>query len=351
MIRIQKGNLLQAQTEAIVNTVNTVGVMGKGIALQFREAFPENYKLYRQAVNRGDVVIGKMFVYRSAQLDGTRYIINFPTKEEWFRPSSYAYIEEGLKDLVRVIQLSGIKSVAIPPLGCGHGGLDWKIVKTMIEQAMSSLPEVEVVLYEPDAKVNEILAAQGSDKETKLTPARAMMLYLLFYYEALGEEASLFAANKLSYFLQQFGEKQLKLRFVRHYYGPYSSQVDHLMYALNGKYLSGLEQRSAKAFDPLRLNYAALEEVQQFLQSQLNPSEQDRIRRVAEFIDGFASPLALEALASVYSILEEYPDWNEDQVFGQIQEWSARKKNIFSRPQIDAAYKHLQQFRHQLIPT
>jgi O-acetyl-ADP-ribose deacetylase (regulator of RNase III) len=322
-------------------------VMGKGIALQFREAFPENYKLYRQAVNRGDVVIGKMFVYRSAQLDGTRYIINFPTKEEWFRPSSYAYIEEGLKDLVRVIQLSGIKSVAIPPLGCGHGGLDWKIVKTMIEQAMSSLPEVEVVLYEPDAKVNEILAAQGSDKETKLTPARAMMLYLLFYYEALGEQASLFAANKLSYFLQQFGEKQLKLRFVR----PYSSQVDHLMYALNGKYLSGLEQRSAKAFDPLRLNYAALEEVQQFLQSQLNPSEQDRIRRVAEFIDGFASPLALEALASVYSILEEYPDWNEDQVFGQIQEWSARKKNIFSRPQIDAAYKHLQQFRHQLIPT
>lgn len=351
MIHTKKGNLLQAQTEAIVNTVNTVGVMGKGIALQFKEAFPENYKLYRQAVGRGEVVIGKMFVHRSAQLDGVRYIINFPTKEQWFRPSSYAYIEEGLKDLVRVIQQYGIKSIAIPPLGCGNGGLDWKVVRKMIEEALSPLTDLDVVLYEPDAKVNEILAAQGSDKEVKLTPARAMMLYLLFYYEALGEQASLFAANKLMYFLQQFGEKQLKLRFVRHLYGPYSNQVDHVMHALNGKYVSGLEQRSARAFDPLQLNYGSFDEVKQYMIDNLSESENKRLQQVTSFIDGFASPLALEALASVHSILEEYPDWNEDQVFGQIQEWSARKKNIFSRPQIDAAYKHLQQFRHQLIPT
>jgi O-acetyl-ADP-ribose deacetylase (regulator of RNase III)/uncharacterized protein YwgA len=349
MIRTEKGNLLQAKTEAIVNTVNTVGVMGKGIALQFKEAFPENFKLYAQAVKRGEVVIGKMFVYRNAQLDGVRYIINFPTKEHWTRPSRYDYIEKGLQDLMQVIRQYSIKSIAIPPLGCGNGGLDWKVVRGLIEEALSPLPDLEVVLYEPDSKVNAILAAQGSKKDISLTPARAILLYLLFYYEALGEQASLFTANKLMYFLQQFGQKQLKLRFQRHLYGPYSNQVDHVMYALNGKYLSGLEQRNAKAFDPLHLNYQTFGEVKQYMDDHLGEIDRKRIKQVTSFIDGFASPLALEALASVHSILEEHPDWNEDQVFEQIQDWSARKKNIFTRPQIGAAYQHLKKHSELLL--
>ena len=125
MIKYTKGNLLEAPAEALVNTVNTVGVMGKGIALQFKEAFPGNLKAYLKACKEGWLQPGKLLVFREKTLDGEKIIINFPTKTEWYRKSSYAYIEEGLKELAKVIMRERIKSIAIPPLGCGNGGLNW----------------------------------------------------------------------------------------------------------------------------------------------------------------------------------------------------------------------------------
>jgi O-acetyl-ADP-ribose deacetylase (regulator of RNase III) len=178
-MKYTNGNLLDAATQAYVNTVNTVGVMGKGIALQFREAFPVNYKLYVDACKNGEVRTGKMFVVKEETMQGPKIIVNFPTKREWFAKSKYEYIEEGLKDLVRVLGEDNIQSIAIPPLGCGNGGLKWDKVKSLMEQYLGPIRETEIYIYEPTDAIKEILKAKESTKSAHLTDARALLLYAL----------------------------------------------------------------------------------------------------------------------------------------------------------------------------
>lgn len=149
MIELTRGNLLETEVDAMVNTVNCVGVMGKGIALQFKQAFPDNFKAYQTACRAGDVVPGRMFVHANGNLVNPRYIINFPTKRHWRGQSRLEDIHSGLKALIAEVQRLGIRSIAVPPLGCGLGGLDWRVVRPMIEQAFAALPEVRVLLFEP----------------------------------------------------------------------------------------------------------------------------------------------------------------------------------------------------------
>lgn len=170
MIRFVQGNLFDSDAEALVNTVNTQGVMGKGIALEFKERFRDNYEFYRQACEQGQVQIGKMLVFRAGRLP-TQYIINFPTKQHWRGKSKIEYIQRGLEDLVRVVQEYGIRSIALPPLGCGHGGLRWEQVKPLIEQAFAALPNVEVEVYEP--------------RESSLAPHEAFLLHLIAVYSEI----------------------------------------------------------------------------------------------------------------------------------------------------------------------
>jgi O-acetyl-ADP-ribose deacetylase (regulator of RNase III) len=148
-ITITSGDLLESDADALVNAVNTVGVMSRGIALQFRHSFPENYKAYRVACKRGEVRTGEMFVTSIWSAQGQRFIINFPTKRDWRQPSELAYIDAGLIDLVDQVRTRNIRSIAVPPLGCGLGGLDWKDVRPRIEEAFAGLPEVQVLLYGP----------------------------------------------------------------------------------------------------------------------------------------------------------------------------------------------------------
>lgn len=142
-------NLLDADVEALVNTVNTVGVMGKGLALQFKQRFPANFKVYAEACRRGEVQVGRMLVVETGLYKGPRYIINFPTKVHWRDPSQIAYIQAGLTALVQEIQHRAIQSLAIPPLGCGNGGLSWVQVKPLIEQAVKALSGVHMEIFEP----------------------------------------------------------------------------------------------------------------------------------------------------------------------------------------------------------
>jgi O-acetyl-ADP-ribose deacetylase (regulator of RNase III) len=151
MIRFLQGNLLEAPAEAIVNTVNTVGVMGKGLALMFKQAFPQNFMRYAQACKHKEVRAGQMFVTEHLAVGGPRWIINFPTKEHWRDPSQLQWVIDGLQDLCRVIADKGIVSIAVPPLGCGLGGLDWDAVRPEIERALGSLPNVDVLVFEPTA--------------------------------------------------------------------------------------------------------------------------------------------------------------------------------------------------------
>lgn len=161
MIHYTTGNLLEADVEALVNTVNTVGVMGKGIALMFKEAFPANFKEYEAACKSAKVKVGCMFVTQPKDLMGPRWIINFPTKEHWRRKSRLEWIDEGLVDLERVILEKGIRSIAVPPLGTGNGGLDWSVVKPRIEKALSPLEEVEVLVFEPTREYHNVTKRRG----------------------------------------------------------------------------------------------------------------------------------------------------------------------------------------------
>ncbi|GLR91430.1 type II toxin-antitoxin system antitoxin DNA ADP-ribosyl glycohydrolase DarG [Bradyrhizobium iriomotense] len=164
MIIFTEGNLLKANTEALVNTVNTVGVMGKGIALMFKDAFPENFRAYSAACKKQEIKVGQIFATeRKDLMGGPKWIINFPTKQHWRNPSKIEWIKDGLQDLVRFIGEHKIKSIALPPLGSGNGGLDWKSVRPLIESAMGNL-DVQVIVYEPTARYPNVAKPQGVEK-------------------------------------------------------------------------------------------------------------------------------------------------------------------------------------------
>jgi O-acetyl-ADP-ribose deacetylase (regulator of RNase III) len=239
MIQYTQGNLLEANTEALVNTVNEIGVMGKGIALMFRDAYPENNRLYEAACKSKEVKIGKMFVVKEADLFGERWIINFPTKKHWRHPSKLDWITEGLKDLVRVIREKGIKSIALPPLGCGNGGLEWTQVKREIELAFRELAEIGVIVYAPTPEYQNAPKRNGVEE---LTPARALIAEMVRRYSVLGLDCTNLEVQKLGWFLSRVIAKceiddPLKLNYVANKYGPYADNLRHLLDGLDGSYL------------------------------------------------------------------------------------------------------------------
>jgi O-acetyl-ADP-ribose deacetylase (regulator of RNase III) len=343
MISYTTGDLLSSKAQALVNTVNTVGVMGKGIALHFKEMFPYNFTVYAEACKRGELEPGKMLVVKDSNLAlGERLVINFPTKVHWRQPSKYEYIEDGLQDLVRVIREYGITSIAIPPLGCGNGGLDWAVVKEMINKVLSPLDGIEITVYEPSAEVSALLARQSRNAAAHLTPARAMLLYAMFCYEVHAERCRLFVANKLSFFYQLLGEKEFaKMPFVARFYGPYSVSVGHMLNAVNGKYIHGLEQMDRKPFEALMLDYERKAEVGEYVHNRLSQAQIEHVKQLLKLIDGYESAYSLEVLASVAYVRREHPGIGVDDTVNEIQNWSARKKNLFKREHILAAYEHL----------
>ncbi|HEY9293248.1 MAG TPA: macro domain-containing protein, partial [Microlunatus sp.] len=177
MIKEGTGDLLAADVDALVNTVNCVGVMGKGIALQFKRRYPKMFKAYQQACRHGEVRVGRMFVVPTDELNGPQFVINFPTKRHWRSPSKIEFIEDGLADLRRVVEELGIQSIAIPPLGAGNGGLDWDAVEPRIRAALDGLP-AEVTLFAPAAGHRAIRPAG----KHRMTYSRALLLELLRTY-------------------------------------------------------------------------------------------------------------------------------------------------------------------------
>lgn len=302
MISFRTGNLLTAKTEAMVNTVNTVGVMGKGIALMFKEHFPENFRIYEAACKSNSFSVGEMLVTDQTRLDGPKWIINFPTKRHWRQPSKMEWIEEGLKDLKRVIVEKGIKSIALPPLGSGNGGLYWPEVKERIISVLSDLGNVDVVVFEPTREYQNVAKAKGVER---LTPARALVAELVRRYSILGIECSLLEIHKLAYFLErQIGTLKiapsLDLRFQPDRYGPYAPRLSHLMNSLDGSYLHS-EKRLADAspFDPIRFEDAKRDLVAAYLTGPEAKAYRPALDRTTKLIDGFESPLGMELLATI----------------------------------------------------
>jgi O-acetyl-ADP-ribose deacetylase (regulator of RNase III) len=302
-----KGNVLDADVQALVNTVNTVGVMGKGIALMFKEAFPENFRAYQAACKEGEVTTGLIFVTELPLklMGGPRWILNFPTKRHWRHRTRIEWIEEGLRDLRRVIEEKGIRSVAIPPLGCGAGGLHWDNVRPLIERALGDLEGVDVHVYEPTSRYQNVAKPKGAEK---LTPARALVAELVRRYWVLGIECSLLEIQKLTYFLNREIRgadlhDPLRLTFAAERYGPYADRLRHLLDALDGSYLH-CERRisDAKYSDAIWFNDAKKERVAAYLKSE-GKAYLPALEKTSELIDGFESPHGMELLATVDWIL------------------------------------------------
>jgi len=324
MIQYLTGNILESDAEALVNTVNTVGVMGKGVALQFRNQFPYNRKVYEQACKDGSLDVGRLLVVRDSSLvTGEKIIVNFPTKRDWRRPSEYSYIEEGLKDLVRIIQEQNIKSIALPPLGSGNGGLDWLKVKVLLERYLTNLA-AEVFVYEPNVKIQEAMMKE----RVRLTPARAMLLSVLYDLVRSGEFVSEFASEKIAYFLQRFGaQDEFKLEFQQHFYGPYSGKVKHVLYYLNGSYISGYSAKDKRPFEELGIVSDGAQAVENFLEG--HSRFRDVTEKTKAFLKGFYSSFGLELLSTVDFIILSTGDASMESVKSQLALWSDRKRTLF----------------------
>ncbi|WP_374490133.1 macro domain-containing protein [Zoogloea sp.] len=301
MIKFTQGNLLEARTEALVNTVNTVGVMGKGIALMFKERFDENFRRYAAACKAKEVQTGRMFVTSVHELDGPRWIVNFPTKQHWRAPSRMEWIVDGLQDLRRFLTEQNIKSIAIPPLGAGNGGLAWAEVRKQIEWALGDLP-IDILVFEPTREYQNVAKRAGVEQ---LTPARALIAELVRRYWVLGMECSLLEIQKLAWFLERSiercnpGDNPLKLQFTAHKYGPYANRLDHLLNNLDGSYLHSEKRISdADPLDVIWFDDTRKDFVQTYLKSEAKTYTQ-ALESTTALIDGFESPFGLELLATV----------------------------------------------------
>lgn len=347
MIHYITGNLLDSNAEALVNTVNTVGVMGKGIALQFKNTFPDNFKIYSKACKNKELHIGQLLVTEEETLlSGKKIIINFPTKTHWRLPSEYEYIEKGLTALVKLIKERNIKSIAIPPLGAGNGGLDWKRVKQIIESYLSDI-DCEVYVFEPNSQIQETL----NKERVKLSPARAMLLSVLYELVRNGEFVSEFASEKIAYFLQRFGaEKAFRLKFQPDFYGPYSGKVRHVLYYLNGSYIMGYSSKDKKPFEELGIVRKAEEDVINYLDKPENVEYKAIVNKTKSFLNGFYSSFSLELLSTIDFIIHEKKVKTTAEITQELENWSERKRTLFTNPDfIQLAIDNIHQ--HQLIAT
>jgi O-acetyl-ADP-ribose deacetylase (regulator of RNase III) len=334
------GNLLQADVDALVNTVNAEGVMGKGIALQFKKAFPDNFRSYERDCKAGEVAPGRMHVVR--RIASPRFIINFPTKKHWRHPSKIEYVRDGLRDLVAKVRELGIRSIAIPPLGCGNGGLDWSDVSPLIVQAFASLPDVRVVLFEPSGapSADEIIDRRA---KPEMTEARATVLALMGQYLETGYDyrLSLLEVQKLAYFLQEAGQG-LRLAYRAYYYGPYADDLRKALRNIEGHYTRGLGDGKNSPETPLEPLPNAVSEARAFLGQ--HPEACARLERVGQLIEGFETPLGMELLGTVHWVMkhEANPD-DADKVVAKVHGWSERKRSQMKDGQIRAAWERLRE--------
>ena len=339
MIEFQSGDLLKADVEALVNTVNTVGVMGKGIALQFRQAFPRNYEAYRRASSQGEVQPGRVFIFRTGELANPRFIINFPTKRHWRHKARLEDIRAGLVDLVNVVRREGIRSLAVPPLGCGSGGLRWAEVKPLIETALGPLTSVRVLAFEPSGTPapEEMKIATA---RPRMTPTRAALLGVLQSYALPGYRASMLEVQKLAYFLQVAGEP-LNLRFARGKYGPYSETLHHVFQRIEGHFVRGYGDRSRDA--SIRLLTDSLDEAWEVLRG--HPGTVKRLERVSSLIEGFETPYGMELLSTIHWLAHERPGeaMTLVQAAQGVEEWSERKRSTFLPNHIEVAWSRLRE--------
>jgi O-acetyl-ADP-ribose deacetylase (regulator of RNase III) len=270
-----------------------------------------------------------MFVFETGQLTNPRYIINFPTKRHWRGKSRMEDIEAGLKALVDTIRRYNIRSLAVPPLGSGLGGLDWPEVKLRIEAALQPVNDVRIIIYEPKGAPTTEKMVHNREVPT-MTAGRAALVELMHRYLGglLDPFVTLLEVHKLMYFMQEAGEP-LRLKYQRAPYGPYAENLRHVLHAIEGHFVSGYADGGDAPDKQLQLVPGAIEDATVFLQQHTDTST--RFDKVAELVDGFESPFGLELLSSVHWIMKNEPINSVDEVISHIYTWNDRKRQFTLR--------------------
>jgi O-acetyl-ADP-ribose deacetylase (regulator of RNase III) len=337
MIETKTGDVLQADAEALVNTVNCVGIMGRGVALQFKNAFPENFKAYKIACAREEVQPGKMFVFETGRLTNPKYIINFPTKRHWRGKSRIEDIESGLEALAREIRARKILSIAIPPLGSGLGGLNWSDVRPRILKALSALEDVQVTIFEPTNSP----ALTKAREIPKMTSGRAALVVLMHRYLSglMDPFVTLIEVQKLMYFMQEAGQP-LKLNYIKHHYGPYADNLRHVLTSIEGHLVSGYHDGGDAPEKQLQLVPGAVDDAIEFLKTDADAKV--RFDRVGRLVEGFETPFGLELLATVHWVASKENATRTANAIKKVHDWSDRKQQ-FSRRQIGIAFNRLRE--------
>jgi len=342
MVELKQGDILQADTEALVNTVNCVGIMGRGIALQFRKAFPANFRDYKVACDKKCLYPGMVLTHNLGGLTNPRYIINFPTKRHWKGKSRMEDIEAGLAALVEEIRGRDIRSVAIPPLGCGLGGLNWGAVRPRIEAAFRDMPDVHVILYEPKgAPTVEKMVKEK--RPPRMTNGRASLLGLMRRYLAalMDPFVSLLEIHKLMYFMQEAGE-DLDLRYSKALYGPYAENLRHLLSRIEGHFITGYGDAVDDPDKQISLVPEASDLAEKLLQN--SPNTRNRFDRVVDLIDGFETPYGMELLSTVHWVATREGASTADEAVAKTYAWNERKR-MFREEHIHIAWDVLYQKR------
>ncbi|HEX3467709.1 MAG TPA: macro domain-containing protein [Candidatus Elarobacter sp.] len=336
MLTFKKGDILGADAEALVNTVNCVGIMGRGVALQFKNAFPENFKAYAKACKAKDVVPGSMFVFETHALANPKYIINFPTKRHWRGKSRLEDIDSGLTALVDEVRSRKIRSVAIPPLGAGLGGLEWSEVRPRIERAFSHFGDVDVMVYEPSAGAPPSFAKPYA--VPKMTPGRAALVILVQRYLSglLDPTVSLLEVHKLMYFMQEAGEP-LELRYVKAPHGPYAENLRHVLHAIEGYFISGYADGGDSPNKEVRIVPGAVADAESLVRE--NQATRQRLTRVGELVAGYESPFGLELLATVHWVMTRERARTAAEIADAVYAWGENKRHFSSRQILMASEK------------
>lgn len=333
-IIFEQGNLLEANADALVNTVNCVGIMGRGVALQFKNAFPENFHAYKQACDLEQVQPGRMFVFDTGQLN-PRYIVNFPTKRHWKGKSRMEDIDSGLQSLVAVIKQRQIRSIAVPPLGSGLGGLNWQDVRPRILAALTPIQDLDVTIFEPrDAPV-----ATKSKSVPNMTMGRAALVGLMQrYLQGLMDPfVTLLEVHKLMYFMQVAGQ-ELRLKYAKAPYGPYADNLRHVLNAIEGHLVSGYADGGDSPEKQIEIVPGAIDDAERFLES--DPEAVVKFGRVADLVAGFETPYGLELLATVHWVITQEGADSLEATVTKVHDWNERKRK-FTRRQIEVAYTTL----------
>lgn len=329
MINYTSGDVFKQDVEALVNTVNCVGVMGRGIALQFKKSYPKNFTAYAKACKTEKVAPGSMFVFETGQLANPKYIINFPTKRHWRGNSRIEDIESGLIALKKVIAEHDIKSIAIPPLGSGLGGLNWADVKLLINDAFATEENCQVLVFEPRENPNSKEIVKNREVP-KMTAGRAALVALMERYVSglLDPFVSLIEVHKLMYFLQEAGEP-LRLSYKPAHYGPYAENLRHVLNAIEGHMVSGYADGGDSPTKKLELVPGAEKESKLFLKHK--PDTLERLERVSKLLKGFESPFGLELLATIHWVVKHKQVNDVSRLVKEIHTWNTGKLKFTER--------------------